>query len=355
MTSAIIVIIVLGGIIFFHELGHFIFAKLFNVGVKAFSLGFGPKVFGVKKGQTVYKLSAIPLGGYVSMVGEQAGEELPEGFTPDQNFETKPAWQRMCIVAAGPVFNFLLAFLIFWFLMAANGHNKLLPVVGGIQADSPAMQVGLKEGDRIVSIDGKPVKFWEDFAVVISESEGRSLHLGIDRNGTRLEKDIIPAMRTGKNIFGETVSRPLIGIRSSTQTEKVRYGMGTAFVQAGIQTWHMVDLTVQGIVKLVERIIPLETIGGPIMIAQMVSEQAERGLSEVLALAALISINLGLINLLPIPVLDGGHILFFAIETVIRRPISEKIRGIALRVGISLLLLLMGLAIYNDVQRLITQ
>lgn len=355
MLSAITVIIVLGGIIFFHELGHFLFAKLFNVGVKAFSLGFGPKLFGVKKGQTEYKLSLIPLGGYVSMVGEQPGEEVPEGFTPDQNFETKPAWQRMCIVAAGPIFNFLLAFLIFWFLMASYGHPKLLPVVGGVQPDSPALSAGLLQGDRIVSIDGAPVEYWEDFAEVIRNSGGGRVHLGVDRNGTVMELDVTPAMHTGKNIFGETISRPLIGIMSSTETEMVHYGLGNAFVQAGEQTWHMVDLTVQGLVKLVERIIPLDTIGGPIMIAQMVSQQAERGLAEVLALAALISINLGLINLLPIPVLDGGHILFFAIETVIRRPISEKIRGIALRAGISLLLLLMALAIYNDVQRLITQ
>ncbi len=355
MTSAITVILVLGGIIFFHELGHFVFAKLFNVGVKAFSLGFGPKIFGFKKGQTTYKISAIPLGGYVSMVGEQPGDELPEGFTPDQNFETKPAWQRMCIVAAGPIFNFVLAFLIFWFLMGAYGHPQLLPVVGGVQPDSPAMQAGLQKDDRIVSIDGKPVDFWQDFAEVVRTSGGNTVLLGIDRNGTLLDVNVTPAMRTGKNIFGETISRPLIGIMSSTRTETVHYSVGNAFVQAGEQTWNMVALTVQGIIKLIERVIPLDSIGGPIMIVQMVNQQAERGLAEVLALAALISINLGLINLLPIPVLDGGHIMFFAIETIIRRPINQKVRGIALRLGVSMLFLLMALAIFNDVQRLITQ
>jgi regulator of sigma E protease len=354
MTGAIAVILVLGGLIFFHELGHFVFARLFGVGVKVFALGFGPRIAGVKRGKTDYRLAAVPLGGYVAMVGEGPGEELPEGFTREESFATKPAWQRMIIVAAGPISNFLLAFLIFWLLLTVWGRTELAPVIGGVQEDSPAAEAGIEPGDRIVSIDGEEVVFWKDMSEIISASDGETLNVTVKRDGEMETVMVTPEKRTWTNIFGEEKKRFMFGVVAAQETVSVEMDAGSAFVGAFQQTWEVVVLTVQGVKKMIEQVIPLDQLGGPIMIAQIVSEGAKQGVAAVLALAALISVNLGLLNLLPIPVLDGGHILFFAIESITGRPVSERVQGWTIRIGLALLLALMGFAIYNDIQRIIS-
>lgn len=352
IQSIIAVAVVLGGLIFFHELGHFIVARLFGVGVTTFSLGFGPRLFGVRHNHTDYKVSAIPLGGYVHMVGEQPGQELPEGFSRKDSFNARPAWQRMLIVAAGPFFNFFLAILIYWGIFWSQGQLVLVPEVGRILADSPAMEAGLREGDVIRSVDGSAIDNWEDLLQVVAQAEGRELALTIERDGQTRTVTLTPRLLTRTNIFGEESRVPMIGVAASGKTRAVPLGGGSAFTAAVEQTWNVLALTVEGVIKMIERVIPVETIGGPIMIAQMVSQQAEEGLVNVLALAALISINLGFLNLLPIPVLDGGHILFFAIETVTGKPLSERWQAITIRIGLALLLGLMLLAIYNDVTRI---
>lgn len=352
VQSIIAVTVVLGGLIFFHELGHFIVARLFGVGVTTFSLGFGPRLFGVRRNNTDYKVSAIPLGGYVHMVGEQPGQDLPEGFTREESFTARPAWQRMLIVGAGPFFNFFLAILIYWGIFWSQGQLVLVPEVGRILDDSPAMEAGLREGDVIRAVDGRSIDTWEDLLQVIASAEGRELDLAISRDGREMVVELTPRLLTRTNIFGEETRVPMIGVAASGQTRAVPLGGGSAFVAAAEQTWNVLVLTVEGVIKMIERVIPVETIGGPIMIAQMVSQQAEQGLVNVLALAALISINLGFLNLLPIPVLDGGHILFFAIETVTGKPLSERWQAITIRIGLALLLGLMLLAIYNDVTRI---
>ena len=352
MLSVIAVVLVLGVLIFFHELGHFLVARLLGIGVRTFSLGFGPKLASFRPGVTEYRLSAIPLGGYVQLAGEQPGEETPAGFTDRQHFSLRPSWQKMCVVAAGPVFNLLLAWLIYWGLFWGHGLTELAPIIGKVEDGSPAMATGIRPGDRVLAINGKEIHYWTDLAETIRESAG-ALTVDLVRGPEQIQLQVTPRLSVRKNIFGEDIETPLIGVAASDATIRVELGGLAAAREGLIQTWTVTRLTVEGILKLIERIIPVETVGGPIMIAQMVSEQARAGLSHVLALTAVISINLGLINLLPIPVLDGGHILFFTLETILRRPLNQRVQEITTRMGLAVLILLMALALYNDITRLI--
>jgi len=353
ITSAIAIILALGGLIFFHELGHFAVARMFRMGVKAFSLGFGPKLFGFTSGKTDYKLSLIPLGGYVALAGETGDEEDDSEFEQHELFSERPAWQRMLVVAAGPFFNFLLAFLIYWFIGLAQGQGVVLPTVGGVMQDSPAATAGFQLEDHVLSIDGKSVGSWADMVETIRAGGENELEFIIDRKGEQLTLHVTPKVNTVKNLFGEEVTVPLVGI---TQGGKIEYHPvdGTGAKIALVHTWNMAKLVVKGFVSIIERLIPVETIGGPIMLAQMVHTSAQSGIYDLLAMVAIISINLAIINLLPIPVLDGGHILFFTIETTIRRPLNEKWKAISMRIGIMLLLMLMALAIFNDFKRLLS-
>ncbi|MFP4033996.1 MAG: RIP metalloprotease RseP [Desulfovermiculus sp.] len=353
MINAIAILLVIGALIFFHELGHFLVAKVFKIGVKTFSLGFGPKVIGFQGGQTAYRLSAIPLGGYVQLVGESPEADLPEGFHSRDSFALRPPWQRMLVVAAGPVFNFLLAVLLYFLIFFFAGQQALLPVVGEIQEDTPAAEAGLQPGDRIVSVNGESIEYWSDLADIIQNNQGETLQLQVEREETLRRLNVVPDIQTTKNIFGEKIEVPRIGIVAAKETVHIPMGLWESARAGTVQTWMVIKLTVQGIIKIIERIVPLETIGGPIMIAQLVSEQTEQGLIDVLALTALISVNLGLLNLLPIPVLDGGHLIFYALETVAGRPLDPKWQALATRIGLSLLIALMALAVYNDIYRIL--
>lgn len=349
ITSVIAIIVVLGGLIFFHELGHFAVARLFGMGVKAFSLGFGPKLAGFRSGKTDYKLALIPLGGYVALAGEQGEEE--SDFPDNELFSNRPAWQRLCVVAAGPFFNFLLAFIIYWFLALAQGQAVSLPVVGGVLPDSPAAAAGFAKDDLITEIDGQPIDAWSQLVETIRAAEGRPLVVTVERGEDTLTLTVTPHINSFKDLFGETVTVPMVGINQSGQ---IRFDPveGTGAQAALTHTWNMSVVVVKGFVSIIERLIPVEQVGGPIMLAQMVSKSAESGIYALLGMMAIISINLAIINLLPIPVLDGGHILFFALEMIFRRPLNERWKGRAMRVGLLILLLLMSLAIFNDVRRL---
>jgi regulator of sigma E protease len=354
MISTIAIVLVLGILIFFHELGHFLMARLMRIGVSTFSLGFGPKLWGFTSGKTQYRLSAVPLGGYVKLVGESRDTPVPEGFVEEESFILRPPWQRMIVVAAGPIFNFILAWMIYFGLFWAMGQAEILPTIGTIVDGSPAQEAGIRQGDRITDVGGSRIRNWTELATTIRTSEGEELRFTLERDGSRMTLEVKPRVDVQKNIFGEEIKVPLIGISPAGDMVYTPLGPFDAAGAGLVQTWELIKLTVQGIVKLVERIIPLDTIGGPIMIAQLVSEQAHRGLADVLALTALISINLGLLNLLPIPVLDGGHILFYAIESVTGRPLSEKWQQITIRIGLALLFALMALAVYNDLARVFT-
>lgn len=336
-------------LIFVHELGHFIFAKLFRVGVEKFSLGFGPKLVGKKIGETEYQISSFPLGGYVKMVGESAEGEI----SPDdkaRSFAEKPPLQRIVIVAAGPVFNLLFAYLIFITVFMV-GVPAATTRIGEVIEGKPAARAGIKGGDLITSVNGEPVTRWDDFAKTIAESKGAPVAIEVMRGAAPFSFTVVPESRTAKNLFGESVTSPVIGVVAAGETVIDRFGPVEAFVKGSAQTWNVIKLTLLSIVKLVERAIPLDTIGGPIMIAKMAGQQAAAGGVSFLAFMALLSINLGILNLLPVPILDGGHLVFYLWELIFRKPVSMRTREIAQQIGLALLIALMVLAFYNDIAR----
>jgi len=373
LTTIIAVVVVLGGLIFFHELGHFAVARGLGMGVSTFSLGFGPKILKYRKGKTEYALSLVPLGGYVALVGESDPKDIPEGFTQQESFALRPAWQRLLVVAAGPVANILLAWLLCWALAFGWGTPVLLPQVGAVVQNGPADKAGMRPGDTIVNIDGRAVTDWQSMADAIAHSNGKPLAVTLSRpdvapqadaqtradatenpdQGMIITVDLTPERAKRKTIFGEEESAWLIGIRNSGAVRLVHHGFADAAAAGASQTYGMVSLTWQSFVKLAERVVPLDQVGGPIMIMQMVGEQAHEGIAGLLALAALISINLGILNLLPIPVLDGGQIVFCLWEIIFRRPLNARLQEYAMRVGIALLVALMLLATYNDLWRIL--
>ncbi|MEJ5358797.1 MAG: RIP metalloprotease RseP [Desulfobacterales bacterium] len=344
-------LIVLGILIFFHEFGHFLTARLFGVGVEKFSLGFGPRIFGRKLGLTDYRISLLPLGGYVKMVGEEPDEELPPEQIP-LSFTHKPVLQRMLIVFAGPFFNILLALLIFWVIAFAAGITILQPVIGMVRDPSPARSAGFEPGDRVLAVDGMPVDSWEAMADRIHGSLGREIAITVEREGSRRVLRVTPEPSMTRNLLGEETPRYIIGIGSAGAVETRPLGIVEAAAESLRQTAGIVAVMVRIVAKLLTGGLPVDTVGGPLMIAQMAGDQARAGIASLFQFIAVISVNLAVINLLPIPVLDGGHLLFFAIEAVRGRPVRLKVREIAQQVGMVLLIMLMILVFYNDITRL---
>lgn len=349
-TSLFAFVIVLGVLIFFHELGHFLVARLFGVGVEKFSLGFGPRIFGKTVGGTDYRLSAIPLGGYVKMVGEDPDADID----PAQravSFMHQHVYKRICIVAAGPFFNILLAVIIFFGIFFVSGTYLIKATVGSVQEGTPAAAAGVQSGDEIVAIDGRDVASWDDMAAIITNSAGRSLAVSVSRDGILQQLIITPRKTKVPNIFGEEVERYVIGISAAGDVETIELGFFPALGQSFTQTYRITQLTIVAVAKLIAGTVSVKTLGGPIMIADMAGQQAREGAVNLLFFIALISINLAILNILPIPVLDGGHLLFFIIEAVLRRPVSLRVREVAQQVGLFFLLMLMILVFYNDITR----
>jgi len=349
-VSIFSLIIVLGVLIFFHELGHFLVARLLGVGVEKFSLGFGPKLFGKKIGITEYRISAIPLGGYVKMVGESPDSELDPSDIPI-SFTHKHVFKRVLIVAAGPLFNILLALIIFFGIFQISGLLILKPGIGDVNEGTPAYMAGLKKDDLVVSIDGVDISSWEDMANAIMASKGKTLAISVLRGDTILTKNVAPEVKKFKNIFNEEVDRYVIGITASGEVIRKDLNFFQAFSESFIQTYQITALTIKGVVKLFQGTVSPKTLGGPIMIAQMAGQQAKEGVVNLIFFIALISINLAILNFLPIPVLDGGHLLFFFIEAVKGSPVSVKVREISQQAGIFVLILLMIYVFYNDIAR----
>jgi len=351
-VSIFSLIIVLGVLIFFHELGHFLVARVLGVGVERFSLGFGPKLVGKKIGITEYQISAIPLGGYVKMVGESPDSELDPSDIPI-SFTHKHVLKRILIVAAGPLFNILLAMIIFFGIFQISGLLILKPGIGDVNEGSPAYMAGLKKDDLVVSIDGVEISSWEDMANAIMASKGKTLALSVLRGNTILTKNVTPEVKKFKNIFNEDVDRYVIGITASGEIFKKDLNFFQAFSESINQTYQITALTIKGVVKLFQGTVSPKTLGGPIMIAQMAGQQAKEGVVNLIFFIALISINLAILNFLPIPVLDGGHLLFFFIEAVKGSPVSVKVREISQQAGIFVLILLMIYVFYNDIARVL--
>jgi regulator of sigma E protease len=341
-------VIGLGVLIVFHEFGHFLLAKLSGVGVLTFSVGFGPKLWVKKRGETEYALSAFPLGGYVKMVGEDPDEEVQQTEI-EKSFAHKSLLKRMAIVVAGPGFNLLLAVFLFMVVFIFYGVPVMSTQVSGVEKGSPAERAGIAKGDRIVAIDGDAVKEWEELSTKIKGSGGRALNLRIRRGDEDINITVQPTQKEGRNIFGERRDDWMIGIGSQVSIEKGNPGL--AVVKAVSQTYDYSKLTLLAFYKMILGDVSPRNIGGPILIAQMAGQQAQEGLGSFLAFLAVLSINLGVLNLLPVPVLDGGHLVFFLVEAVIRKPVAVKYREVAQQVGICLLALLMIYAFYNDIVR----
>lgn len=338
----------LGVLIVFHEFGHFLFAKLSGVGVLTFSVGFGPKLWVKKKGETEYALSAFPLGGYVKMVGEDPDEEV-NTVDREKSFAHKGLLKRAAIVVAGPGFNILLAVLLLTVVFIFYGVPVLSNQIGSVEPGSPADRAGIKKGDRIVELNGKPVAHWEDLSERIKASGGEPLRVRLQRDGQDLMVSLQPTKKESRNVFGEKREVWMIGIGSQVSIEKGEPGL--AVVKAFVRTYDYAKLTLVGLYKMIKGEVSPSNLGGPILIAQMAGQQAQAGLGNFLAFLAVLSVNLGVLNLLPIPVLDGGHLLFCLVEALIGRPVAVKHREMAQQLGIFLLMLLMVYAFYNDIAR----
>lgn len=340
-------IVILGLLIVVHEYGHFISARLVGVRVEKFSIGFGPKLISKQAGDTEYIISAIPLGGFVKFYGDtNEGEKLEN---EEDAFLNQPVWKRLIIVSAGPVFNIVLAVAL-----AAGAALYGLPegsrIIDKVVDDTPAKSAGLLEGDRIDAIDGVVIDTWREVQDVIRQSPEKSLDFEIARGSELLTISIVPAEHTAKGIDGKDITIGRIGVIPRQIVKS--YPLGEAAYKGVEWTWGVVKLTVWAISKLITREIAADQIAGPVGIMQMAGQAAQTGLANLALFIAMISVNLGILNLLPIPVLDGGHLLFFSIEAVVGRPVKPKYQEMAQQVGIFMLLGLMALAFYNDFARI---
>ncbi len=355
MNTAFSFILVLGLLIFVHELGHFLFAKLFGVRVLKFSLGFGPRVVGKVLGETEYVLSAFPLGGFVKMFGENPDEQDITAEDKNRSFAHKPVWQRFGIVLAGPLFNLIFAVFLFFMVFAFLGLPTSMDTtqIGKVNSESPAALAGLLKGDVIVQINGKQTKSWLDVLEGVKGSNGDHVIMVLDRSGEQVTVDVVPKIDGVKDVFGEEVEkRFMIGITKAEALEYKKISLLDSFVNACKQTWMYIYLTVMGFIKIFQRVIPASEIGGPILIAQLAGEQMKAGWLHLIYFMGLLSVNLGILNLLPIPVLDGGHLVFLSLEGVRKKPMNERVQIISQQVGIGLLGTLMIFVFYNDIARL---
>jgi regulator of sigma E protease len=352
MITALATIIVLGVLVFVHELGHFLTAKLFGVRVDAFSLGFPPKVLHKQIGETDYRLSVIPLGGYVKLFGENPKDEVPPELEP-VSFSHHPLWHRFLIVLAGPVFNLIFSALALFLVFTFSGIPYLTTEIGGVKEGSPAAQAGLQKGDQILSVEGQAMNRWEDLSVKIRQSGEQPLTLLVRRGDRDFQIQVTPQRMETSDIFGGKVSAMIIGITSGDRPAVEHVGPIRALSLGVVYTGRLTWLTVESLYKLVAREVPLKSIGGPILIAQVAGKQAEMGVTYLVQFMAALSVNLFLLNLLPIPVLDGGHLFFFTVEAIRGKPVPLPHREMAQGLGLMLLLALMILVFYQDILRLV--
>jgi regulator of sigma E protease len=355
MGSIIVAIVILGTLIFVHELGHFLVAKWSGVMVTRFSLGFGPRLLRWQRGDTEYAISAVPLGGYVKMLGEDPEEDV-SGYDAARSFGAQLLRKRAAIVVAGPFMNLVTAFVAFTVVFAVFGAStpSEQPTIGGVMDGAPAAMAGLRAGDTVLAIDGKPVSTWEELAETVRGSGGRPVTLKVRREDSTHTKVVVtPEERPERSAFGEEIGKAyLIGIERSFETAPV--SVLSAIGLGAYQTYFWTKMTLLSIVKIFQGVVSARDLGGPILIVQAAGKQAELGIEYLLRFLGLISVNLGVLNLLPIPVLDGGHLLFFSFEAVRGRPLAMRHREMAQQVGLFLLLALMVFVFYNDISRLVT-
>jgi regulator of sigma E protease len=346
-------------VVFVHEMGHFLVARWCGVGVKAFSIGFGPEIFGFNdKHGTRWRVAWIPLGGYVKFIddenaasaGQKSLESLPEADR-DKTFQAKSLGQRAAIVAAGPFANFIFAILIFTAVFSIFGERITAAKVDAINTDSAAERAGFQPGDVIKSIDGTTITNFSDMQRIVATSPDRELHFVVDRDGKPVDLTATPERKEITDRFGNTFKIGLLGIQRSASPDDwtlKRHDPATAFVMGVKECYFVVSRSLGYLYDVIKGREDADQLGGPLRIAQVSGQVATAGFLALLNLAAIISVSIGLINLFPIPMLDGGHLLFYGIEAVRGKPLSETTQEIGFRIGLAFVLMLMIFATWND-------
>ena len=348
--SIFVALLVLSALIFFHELGHYLAARAVGVYVEVFSIGFGNKIASFRRWGTEWRIAMIPLGGYVKMKGQDDTDPSKKNYD-DDSYNTKTPLQRMFILFAGPLANFVLAYVLYFFI-ALGGPNALSPVIGEVVKDSPAFIAGLEANDTVHAINGVAITTWNEMADLIGDAKG-SLEFQIQRGNLLEFKVITPQMRETTDIYGDKVQRKMIGITSAGVTHTLDLGFFETLSYAADQTVFASTLIFTGLKKLITAEVPASELGGVITIVKLTSDATDAGWMAVLFFAALISVNLGVLNLLPIPALDGGHIMFNLYEFITRHVPSEAVIIKLTIAGWVVLFGLMGLGLYNDINRLL--
>jgi regulator of sigma E protease len=350
---------VLTVVVFVHELGHFLVARWCGVAVKTFSIGFGPEIAGfTDKHDTRWRLSWIPLGGYVKFIDDDnaasAGQKPLEQLTPEErkhSFQAKSLGQRAAVVAAGPIANFILAILIFTAIFALFGERMTAARVDIVNPGSAAERAGLLPGDKVISIDGQKIESFSEMQRIVGTSADQELHFIVERDGKTLEIIATPERKEITDNFGNVIRLGLLGIQRSASPDDwtlKRHDPVTAFTMALKETWFVVSRSLGYLYDVVRGREAADQLGGPIRIAQVSGQVATAGFIALLNLAAIISVSIGLLNLFPIPMLDGGHLLFYLIEAIRGRPLSEATQEIGFRIGLAFVLMLMIFATWND-------
>jgi regulator of sigma E protease len=350
-------------VVFIHEMGHFLVGRWCGIKVVAFSIGFGPELLGWtdRKG-TRWRLAAIPLGGYVKFFGDSSAASTPDGdslvaMTPAEkavSFYYQPVWKRAATVAAGPLANFLLAIAIFATINVTSGRQVLVPRIEAVVAGSVAERAELKAGDLVVSINGKPIDSFVDLQRIVSASPGTTLTVELERAGQLITKQVTPELKEIKTPFGRQ-RVGMLGVQASRDPADQRteqLGPVASLSAAVSETWYIVERTgayVQGLFAGTES---TDQLSGPIRIAQVSGQVATAGIVALLNLAAILSVSIGLINLVPVPLLDGGHLLFYAVEALRGRPLSERTQEFGFRIGLALVVMLMLFTTVNDLLHL---
>lgn len=364
-TKVLPFLVILTVVVFFHELGHFLAARWNRVKVDAFAVGFGPEIFGFDdRHGTRWKLCAIPLGGYVKFHGDADASSRSDPaalatMTQEEqegSFPTAALWRKAIIVAAGPIANFILAIAIYTGLFMIYGESYVAPVVGQIVEGSAAEEAGFRLGDRIVTVEDQSVKSFSDVSRFTNISSDKPLKFLVERDGVQLDIVAVPKMTRRTDQFGNVFYTGLVGIGPSAETGDIirrHMGPGEAFLKGLDSTWFIVTRTYHFLRELIVGKQAASELRGPLGIGHMTSQVATMGLLSLISLAAGLSVSIGLMNLLPVPVLDGGHLTMYAIQAVRGRELSPKTQDIAFRIGLSCVLMLMLFATSNDIMRLL--
>lgn len=354
-------VLLISFIVFIHEFGHFYVARLCGVKIEEFALGFGRELFGFtdKKG-TRWKICPIPFGGYVKMYGDKNGASIPDAEAIEKmseaekkiSFVGKNVAQRIAIVAAGPIANFLLAIVIFTFLFRVNGVVTALPVVGEVVKDSAAAESGLQTGDKILTIDSREINSFDEIRDTVSQSADKKLQFKIARGDQIISLEVTPKTRVTKDLFGDEVKIGMIGVMASEGLHQ-NLNFGQSFVEANKETYRISIAIFKATGELITGKRSVEELGGPIKIAQYTGKTVEMGFLAVLWFVAMISVNLGVMNLLPVPVLDGGHLFYYLAEIIRGKPLSQKTQKFGFQIGFALVITLMLFTTFNDIKHLV--